>query len=138
MSDAVVTVLVSGLVQVMVLVIGLLTLLVKLKYGVNEAKESAVLAAEKTIEVEKKIDANMATTESVNLKADMIVDQTNGTLTQMGVLVTQIADRVNKLEDYNRTSSHRLFDAINNVHLRLMAVTSLPAANVMPDVPGIK
>ena len=123
MSDAAVTTLVFGLVQVTVIVVGFLTLWVKLKYDVKQAKESAIKTAEKVGVVESKINSNTATTEDVNRKADTILEQTNGGLEKMRLLVGKIAERVDKLEDYNHESSHRLFDAINTVHLKLVAMS---------------
>ena len=132
MSDAAVTVLVSGLVQVMVLVMGFLTLWVKLKYGVEEARDaagkaekSAILAAAKVEDVEAKLAANTAMTDSVNIKADTIVSQTNGNIEQMAMLIKQVAERVDKLEDYNRLSSHRVLDAINTIHLKVAVLVAV-------------
>lgn len=132
MSDAAITIVVAGVVQVAVITAGFLTLWVKLRYGVEEARKSAVkaeesatVAADKVQVVERKIDANTATTEAVNNKADTIVDQTNGNLDQLRSLVEKISERVNKLEDYNRDSSHRLLDAINAVHVKVAELSAI-------------
>ncbi len=130
MSDAAVTVIVTGVVQVVIIAGGLLTLWVKLKYGIDtaqgaavKAEESATKAAQKVEVVEEKLDANTSTTESVSQKTDTIVDQTNGVLTYMGNLIANIANRVDKLEDYNHIASHRVLDAINAMHLKLAAMS---------------
>lgn len=119
MSDAAITTIVSGFVQVVVLVVGFLTLWVKLKYGVEKAERSATAAATKAHEVEQKLDANTVTTQAVSDKADTIVSQTNGTMDQLRMIVAKIAERVDKLEEYNHTSAHRLLNAINAVHLKV-------------------
>lgn len=115
MSDAAITTLASSLVQIVLTVVGFLTLWVKLRYGVEVSQK----AANKAQDVESKLDANTVTTESVNAKADTIVKQTNGSFDQVRILVAKIAERVDKLEEYNRTNAHRIFDAINAVHLKV-------------------
>lgn len=75
MSDAAITAIVSGLITITTMVIGFLTLWVKLKYGADKAEEAsehaarAVVKAEeaavKAICVEDKIDANTALTAEV-------------------------------------------------------------------------
>lgn len=54
MSDSAITVIVAGCVQVAVLIVGFLTLWVKLRYGTEQAERAAVKAQI----VEKKIDNN--------------------------------------------------------------------------------
>ncbi len=122
MNEATATILVAGMVQVVGMVFGFLTLWVKLRHAGDKAAE----AADKATVVEKKLDQNTATTMEIDKKADTIVGHTNGSLESMQQIVRMIADRVEKLEGYNHTSSHRLFDAINNVHLRLCAMQALP------------
>ena len=115
MSDSAVATIVAGIITVVTMVIGFLTLWVKLKYAGSKAEE----AADKAVIVEKKIDDNTATTKSVDAKTDTIVGQTNGVLTQMRALIDNISERVSKMEDYNRESSHRLFDVINVLALKV-------------------
>lgn len=144
MSDAAVATVVAGVVQIIVVVGGLVTVLLKLKYGVEQAKvsaskaeASATRAASKAEVVEQKIDATHATAEDLNAKADTIVSQTNGSLDQVRLLVARVAERVDKLEDYNRDSAHRLLDAVNAVHLKvaeLVAVQGKPPI-VVPKMP---
>lgn len=92
MSDSAVTVLVAGLVQVTVIVSGFLTLWVKLKYGVEEAKKSASLAATKALDVEKKIDDNTAMTQigtheaAINAKAAVVA-------------AVSVSDKVDNIEE---------------------------------------
>lgn len=59
MSDAAVANLITGLVTITTMVIGFLSLWLKLKYGVEKAEEAAVNA----IKVERKIDQNTAITK---------------------------------------------------------------------------
>lgn len=125
MSDAAVTTVVVGVINVVGLVIGFLTMWVKLRYAGNKAEE----AAEKAIVVERKLDDNTTTTDAVNAKADTIVHQTNGSMESLRALVLQLAEeakrmgeRVEKLEDHNRTSAHRVIDAVNALHLKVAEI----------------
>lgn len=131
MSDGVITIVVAGLVQVVGMVVGFLTLWVKLQYAGTKAAEAVVKAAE----VEKKLDDNTATTNSVSAKADTIVDQTNGSMDRLRTLVETTAVRVSKLEDYNRESSHRLYDAINVVVLKVERLLAVQDKVSLPPLP---
>lgn len=132
MSDAAVAAITAALVQMTFMIVGFLTLWAKLKYGVKEAQasakiaaESATKAADKAEVVEKKLDANTVTTNEVSTKTDTIVRQTNGTMDQVHMLIAQVASRVDKLEEYNRDSAHRLLDAINAVHMKVVAIATV-------------
>jgi transcriptional regulator of nitric oxide reductase len=114
-SEAAVTIIVAGAIQVVGMIVGFLTLWVKLQYAGTKAAEAVIRAGV----VEGKLDANTLATNAVSVKADTIVDQTNGTMTKMQGLVERIAERVSKLEDYNRESSHRLFDVVNTLGLKV-------------------
>lgn len=115
MSDAAITTIVTGVVTCVTLIIGFLTLWVKLKHAATKAEA----AATKAQEVELKLDSNTILTRSVDTKTDTIVEQTNGAMDKVRLLVEGVAERVNKLEDYNRTSSHRLHDAVNGLALKV-------------------
>ena len=91
---------------------GFLTLWVKLKYGIKEASDAARAAVTEATVVREKLEDNTNITEAVNAKADIVVKQTNGALEATQGLVKQLVERVGKLEDYNRDSTHRTSDAI--------------------------
>ncbi len=95
----------------------------------RESAKNAAAAVEVAVDTAKtlgdKIDDNTATTEAVNTKADTIVEQTDGAVTEVRELVTKIAERVAKLEDYNHSSTHRMIDAVNTVHLKLAEMVAL-------------
>ena len=114
MSDAAVFALVSGLIQITTIVVGFLMLWVKLKYGVEEAKESAdkaevsaTSAERRSKVVEEKIDVNtkltkvsvVAATKAANKtdeiasKTDEIAHQLNGdTETKIHTVVREYLD----------------------------------------------
>ena len=121
MTDGTVTVIVAGLLQITILVVGFLTLWVKLRYGAEKAAEAVIKAQL----VEDKLDANSLTTSAVDAKADTIVNQTNGTMDALRDLVGRIAIRVEKLEEHNRISSHRVLDTLNALHLKVAELTAL-------------
>jgi uncharacterized protein YoxC len=133
MSDAAVTTLVAGFVQVAVLVVGFLTLWIKLKFGVEGAQRSAEKAASKVQDVADKLATNTATTDEVNSKADTIVSQTNGVMGALKNAVDLLAARVSKLEDYNHTSAHRLLDAVNAVHLKVAELSAAKGLDPFKD-----
>ena len=80
MSDAAVANLITGLVTITTVVVGFLTIWVKLKYGVQKAEE----AATKAKVVEEKIDNNTAvaafTATVAKVAADNLSEQINGLL----------------------------------------------------------
>lgn len=65
MSDAAIAAIVTGVVTVATMVVGFLTLWVKLKYGVEKAEE----AVTKTYAVERKIDDNTVITKAASVAA---------------------------------------------------------------------
>lgn len=100
----------------------------------------AVKAARQVAEVKSDLATNTATTKAVENKADTIVEQTNGALEHTRVLVASTAERVAKLEDYNRDSSHRMLDALNAIGLkveRLMAIEEAKQRLVTPSTPVV-
>lgn len=127
MSDSAVTVIVAGVVQVVVLVVGWLTLWTRLRYGV-----------ERTEAVEKKLDDNTATTNSVDSKADTIVSQTNGVLSGLGESVKRLDERVVALEKYNRDTAHKLADILNGANAKLEVLVALaPKPAVLATPPPV-
>lgn len=132
MSDGAVTSIVTGIVTIATMLLGFATLWIKLRYGAEQAEEAAVKAKA----VEKKLDANTATTNSVDSKADTIVKQTNGSLEHTRSMVSSIAERVSKLEDYNRESSHRILDAVHAMNLKVTELVVLQPKSVIPAAPA--
>lgn len=84
MSDGAVSVIVSGFVQITVLVIGFLTLWIKLRHGVDKATEA--LASSRI--VEGKVDSNTELTRSVSHQA-----------TQSAKAAEQAADRAIEMSE---------------------------------------
>lgn len=87
MSDAAIASVVTGLVTVVTLITGFLTLWVKLRYGVEKAEE----AATKAKLVEHKIDTNTQITERIE-------KQTNGPLSARLQQLEDHAARIGTLE----------------------------------------
>lgn len=105
----------------------------KSKAAIIDAKKAATAAADKAAVVERKLDANTVTTEAVDAKADTIVSQTNGSLDRVRTLVDQMAERVDKLESYNHDSTHRLFNAIHAMHLKIAELVALQSRPILPS-----
>ncbi len=97
----------------------------KSRESAKNAATAVTVAATAAKTLGDKLDDNTATTKAVNGKADTIVEQTNGAITELRELMATIKDRVEKLEDYNHSSNHRLIDAVNAVHLKLAEVAAL-------------
>ncbi len=120
MSDptitTVVTAVVTGLVTIVSTVAAVIALWIKLK---------------------EKIQDNTTKTEAISGKADTIVEQTNGNLDRVVAMVAKIAERVDKLEEYNHDSSHRLIDAVNAVHLRVVEIAARQPGAITPETPAI-
>lgn len=76
MTDAAIAHVVTGLVTITTMVIGFLTLWIKLKYGVGKAEEAATKAGE----VERKIDHNTTVTTETLEKTEVVADKLNGKL----------------------------------------------------------
>lgn len=135
MSDGAITTIVTGVVTAIGLVVGFLTLWVKLQYASKKAEDAASkaeTAVTKADVMERKIDGNTAITQSVDDKANTIVEQTNGSLEHTRSLVVSIAERVAKLEDYNRESSHRILDAVHAMNLKVTELVVLQPKPVIP------
>lgn len=87
MSDGAIVTVMTGVVTIVMGVIGFLTLWVKLKYGVERADE----AAENAQKVEKKLDENTKITARIE-------QQTNGPLTTR---LAKFEEKLGQLEDHN-------------------------------------
>lgn len=124
-SDASVTVIVAGLVQVVGLVIGFLTLWVKLQHGVAKADEAATKAAA----VEKKIDRNTTiTTETKDATVAMagnidrklnggldvaIADAVKPIQKEFETHKTEVNGKLNTLTEYVHQRNHDILNAIS-------------------------
>lgn len=137
MSDAAITTIITGLVTITTMVIGFLNMYVKLRHARLRAEVAAFKADEAVVKVgvvERKIDHNTSLTQSVESKANTIVKQTNGSLEQVRSLVSTIADRVSKLEEYNHESAHRLFNTINAMNLKIERILAMRETKITPPV----
>lgn len=94
MSDAAIANIVTGIVTIVTLVIGFLTLWVKLKYGAEKAEEAAV----KADIVESKIDANTKISAAAAASAQKAEHQTNGVMTALKAQITDHNSRIIALE----------------------------------------
>ena len=125
MSDAAITVIVAGILQLATIVAGFLTIWVKLRYGVEKAEE----AATKAQTVEKKIDANTAITKGgvaaavtsakvaavaaaeAKVATDTIHEKLNGRLDKaINDAVAPVEERLHKLAEYVHERNHHLLD----------------------------
>ena len=107
-SDSAVAILVSGLITVTTMVVGFLTLWVKLKYSAERAEEAAIKAEEAVVKaevVEGKIDRNTIATRDVESKIDCntliterIEKQTNGVLDARIAELANHARRITSVE----------------------------------------
>ena len=96
MSDAAITVVISGLVTITTMVVGFLTLWIKLRYGVSKAEE----AATKAQVVERKVDNNTELTKAGTAAAATNAKIAANTAAEAKEAANQIAERFNgKLED---------------------------------------
>lgn len=128
MSDAaitvVVTAVVAGVIQIVGMVIGFLTLWLKLKQDVQHAKDVALQAREAATTVERKLDENTATTEAMDKKTDTIVEQTNGGTVAMRNLVQELASRVGHLEEHVDVQNEEKLVILRELVNRVDALTS--------------
>lgn len=134
MSDAAITIIVAGLIQVSGMVVGFFTLWLKIRYSAGKAEEAATNAER----VESKLDANTVTTDAVNVKTDAIAKQTDGNLERLNSLIANVVERVGKLEDYNRNSAHRVLDALNAVHLKVAELVALQPKPMILSRPPVE
>ena len=105
MSDAAVANIVTGVVTVATLVIGFLTLWVKLRYNTQQAEKAAIesaIAVVKATEVEKKIDNNTALT----------VAGTNAAASSAILAANNAAEAKSTAEDINSKLNGRIEDII--------------------------
>lgn len=105
MSDAAVNVLVAGVLQALLAIVGFFTLWIKVKYGTdaaktasNRAEASATVAATKVAIVEDKIDANTVITAQTKASTEKIERQTNGAMNRHDDQIADHGNRINSLE----------------------------------------
>jgi hypothetical protein len=131
MSDAAVTAVVAGAVNIVGMVVGFLTLWMKVKYGAEKAAtaatraEAAVTKAEAAEEtLGKKIDDNTKITQA---GADAVARKLNGGLDQalaeatapINQRLTRNEEKIGDLADYHHKAKHDLADAINALNLKV-------------------
>ncbi len=96
MSDAAVVAIVTGLVTIVTMVIGFLTLWIKLRYGIQQAEDAASKATIAVVQakvVEGKIDDNTARTQ-------VIVEQTNGLSSALREEVEHLKAEIRSLKSH--------------------------------------
>ncbi len=139
MSEGAITTIVTGAVTIATLICGVITLW--LKSGVNARKIDENTAATVAGADAATSNAKLAATTAAEAKTtaretkEAVVGKLNGGIdAAIALSLNPVLIRLDKLEEYNRSSSHRLFDAINAVHLKLMTVTALPGQNAAGKV----
>jgi hypothetical protein len=130
-SDAAIAHTVTGLVTITTIMVGFLTLWIKLKYGFEQTSSLSA----KTQTVEDKIDANTQKTEQVDTKTDLLVERTNGVMDSIVSTLNHLKERVDKLEEYNHISAHRILDAINAMHLKMSTIEAYKSQTISPAAP---
>lgn len=115
MSDAAIATIAGTILQVVVLVIGLLTLWIKIKYGADKAEESVVTTNQKAEEIERKIDDNTAISKLAADSASKAEHQTNGVLTQFRMQMTDHTNRIVTLEAQITAIKSAIDNVKNNV-----------------------
>lgn len=139
MSDAAITTLAAAAVQIVVLIIGLLTLWIKVKYGADRAND----AAKKADEVEQKVDENTAISTLAKDSAAKAEHQTNGALSKFRDTVADHGNRLTSLEKQTASlqtlvevltknidsTRHEMRGHLQTItsKLDLMALTKIPA-----------
>lgn len=99
MSDAAIANVVTGLVTITTLIIGFLTLWVKLKYGVEKAEETVKKTealAQKTESVAIKIDANTEATLAGNQAAATNARHAATAASHAATVVAEVKESINK------------------------------------------
>ncbi len=92
MSDAAITMIVAGLLQIATMVVGFLTLWIKLKFGAEQAEE----AKKKAERVEKKIDDNTTITRAGTTQASANAMLAANTAHEAKVATEQMAANMSK------------------------------------------
>lgn len=88
MSDAAITIIVTGLVNVATMLVGFLTLWVRLKYGEQKADQAARTAAI----INRKVDENTSLTTEVKASAEKASQHVEGCDERMKNLNSKLAD----------------------------------------------
>ncbi len=134
MSDAAIATLVTGLITITTMIVGFLTMWVKFRYGHEQIEEGLAANRAETRNGNDRAEKHALRAESTatEVKAtahdtkEAVVGKLNGGIdAAIAANLAPMQVRLDRLEEYNRTSSHRLFDAINAIHLKLLAM-SLP------------
>lgn len=102
----------AAVVQVVLTVIGFLTLWVKIKYGVDKAEEAATNAKV----VEGKIDNNTAITTKAKNAAEAAEKQTNGTMSRYESQMSDHHNRISELENQMAAVKVSLDSVTSNVN----------------------
>ena len=155
-SDAAITVIMAGVIQVVVLVVGFLTMWVKLRYANEQAEAAAAnaeLAAVKAKAVEDKIDDNTKITKesaaaavqradtavvaatTTKAAVDVIGKKLNGGIDEaITTAVTPLHAAVANLERYVHDRNHDLLTSLqlqsNRIEAILMMVKNLQEARL--------
>lgn len=138
MSDSAVATIVAGSITIATMVIGFLTLWVKLRYGVEKAEE----VARKTAAVEVKLDNNTSLTkegtkaaadnaatavktaseakEAAVQSARMITDKLNGGLDKiLSAMITPVREMLAQHMEYVHLRNHDILNALNPLSTKL-------------------
>lgn len=115
MSDAAVTVIVAGVIQVTVLIVGLLKMQLQLKHG-----------AERTEAVQEKVEENTVITsridERTNGATDALHDRIKKLETELGSshdCILKLTDKFTELETYSHKAKHALANELNAINLKI-------------------
>ena len=102
MSDAAVTSIVTGVITIASMLIGFMTLWVKVRYGIDKAEAASVEATKQAIvkatDVEKKIDNNTVISTSARDAAVKAEEQTNGMMSRYEEQLANHHTRITVLE----------------------------------------
>ncbi len=130
LSDTAITTIVTGLVTIVTMLCGVLTLWLKARDNSRKIDDNTAATIAGTAAAAN--NAKLAATTAAEAKTtaretkEAVVSKLNGGIdSAIAASLAPMMIRLDKLEEYNRTSSHRLFDAINAIHLRLVAATAL-------------
>lgn len=122
MSDTVIMSIVSGLVTVVTMVLGFLTLWLKLKYGVeNKIDHNTTLTQEGTAAAKRGTDAAVRTSSDAKNAIKSISDRLNGGIdesinTAVGPVKQMLLDHVTELDKFQEYSHQRNHDILGYIH----------------------
>jgi hypothetical protein len=124
MSDAAVTAVVAGAVNIVGMVIGFLTLWMKVKYGAEKAAAAVTKAEAAEETLGRKIDDNTKITQA---GADAVARKLNGGLDQalaeatapINERLAQNEQKIAELADYHHKAKHDLANALDKLSLKV-------------------